>query len=366
MARNQESKILKFTMIGLVVLVVVLLGFFYFSQHKIISPETNELTEAQKLVFSTFGNVSYSNGEYLLTEERDAGIFANITTSEKIYGLSFEYRFVGAGDGDFLALYLNDPDNSNDSRLEYLGPDLSISRDSYMQNEISIPSFPERTQLIFRLVSRGQPNAVLAIKSIRFVYNEFFFENKSLSYCKKLSDSSEREQCIAYLVSHDKDIVISEDLCNEIKENNFDHEYCLKMLAVQNNDPSLCEKTGTFKNVCYVDVNANNPNPSLEDCKTITTSSDNWKCYAKVAVNTGNISICEMIDWPMGNIACRSSFAVSTENISICAGIDFLESQAQCYAHIGVKKNDSSLCNNIQNTTYRDLCGIRFNQYLQE
>jgi hypothetical protein len=123
---------------------------------------TTEITD-----FSTFGQVSESGGVYTITEQADAGIYKEITIPPGVEKLRFKYKFSGTGDGDFLGVRVG-------TRPEvYLGLDLAISRDDYLEAEVELGEYAGMTdKLVFTLVSRGNPGAVLEIKDIEITESD--------------------------------------------------------------------------------------------------------------------------------------------------------------------------------------------------
>lgn len=117
--------------------------------------------------FETFGSVSLSNGVYTLTEVADAGIFTQMVMPMGAQSLTFRYRFTSPGDGDFLTVHWGD------NPPLYIGSDLTISRDEFLQAEVEMLPFINQTNtLIFTLVSRGTTNAVLDISDIALTFTD--------------------------------------------------------------------------------------------------------------------------------------------------------------------------------------------------
>jgi hypothetical protein len=117
--------------------------------------------------FSTFGNVSNTGGVYTVTETADAGIFANITIPVDVEKLRFKFRFIGAEDGDRLAVRFG-------ARSEiFTTADLSAQHGTFVTAEVSLGKYAGMTDnLVFTLVSRGQPGEVVEIKGIEIVQND--------------------------------------------------------------------------------------------------------------------------------------------------------------------------------------------------
>jgi hypothetical protein len=81
--------------------------------------------------------------------------------------LNFRYRFTGPGDGDFLTVHWGD------NPPLYIGSDLSISRDEFIQAEVEmVPFIHETNTLVITLVSRGTTNAVLDIGDVVLTFTD--------------------------------------------------------------------------------------------------------------------------------------------------------------------------------------------------
>lgn len=115
-------------------------------------------------VFSTFGTATEAAGVWTITEQADAGIFKEITVPAGVDKLRFKFKWSGTGDGDFLGVRFG-------QRSEvYLGLNLEITRDDFLEIEVEMGEFAGLTdKLVFTLVSRGQPGAVLEIKDIEIL-----------------------------------------------------------------------------------------------------------------------------------------------------------------------------------------------------
>ena len=114
--------------------------------------------------FEAFGAASETSGVWTITENSDAGIFAQIELPPDAIQLRFKYQWSGTGDGDFLGVRFG-------TRPEmFVGNDLPISRSAFRTAEIDISMLSERDEkLIFTLVSRGQTGAILQLKDIEIV-----------------------------------------------------------------------------------------------------------------------------------------------------------------------------------------------------
>jgi hypothetical protein len=111
--------------------------------------------------FETFGAVALSNGVYTVTEASDAGVFQEMALPVGVQTLAFRYRFVGAGDGDFLTVHWGD------YAPLYIGSDMLLAREGFISAEVDFSPFAGQTnRLVFTLVSRGATNAVLQLSDI--------------------------------------------------------------------------------------------------------------------------------------------------------------------------------------------------------
>ena len=117
--------------------------------------------------FTTFGSVSESNGVYTITEQSDAGVFKDIAVPSGAVKLRFKFKFSGAGDGDFLTVRFGDGPEI------YAGLDLEITREDFLEAEVEIGEYAGLTDnLVFTLVSRGGPGAVVQIKDIEIIEDD--------------------------------------------------------------------------------------------------------------------------------------------------------------------------------------------------
>ena len=117
--------------------------------------------------WQTFGDAAESEGVWTLTEQVDAGMWTDFSLPPTAVSLAFEFHFASAGDGDFLAVQFGDLPTLFD------GLDLPLSRDGWLPAEIPLDLVPVMDgKLLFRLVSRGQPNAQVQIRNIRIVQSE--------------------------------------------------------------------------------------------------------------------------------------------------------------------------------------------------
>ena len=115
--------------------------------------------------FNSFGAVIVSNGNYIIQEEANAGIFTNIAIPIGAERLRFRYRFVQPGDGDFLTVQWST------NVLLYVGLAATAGYTNYISTEVAIPFGGETDTLTFKLVSRGATNAVVIIRDVALSIN---------------------------------------------------------------------------------------------------------------------------------------------------------------------------------------------------
>jgi len=117
--------------------------------------------------WETFGNASESAGTWTLSESADAGIWKDFSLPKTAAKLAFDFHFLTAGDGDFLAVHFGD------NPVLYQGLDLQFSRDAWLPAEIPLDMLPSLDgKLVFTLVSRGGVNAQVQIRNIRIIQSE--------------------------------------------------------------------------------------------------------------------------------------------------------------------------------------------------
>jgi hypothetical protein len=117
--------------------------------------------------WQTFGNASEVAGTWTLSENADAGIWKDVSLPASATKLAFDFHFLTAGDGDFLAVHFGD------YPVIYQGLDLPLSRDAWLPAEIPLDLLPSlEGKLVFTLVSRGGVNAQVQIRNLRIIQSE--------------------------------------------------------------------------------------------------------------------------------------------------------------------------------------------------
>ena len=129
---------------------------------------TNTLAPVETTVpitgFTTFGAVTPDADGFVLTEgvSQNAGVTrAAYTFPAGTHSLRFRFRFTTPGDGDFLSV------SFGDNPPIFMGKDMPLTRDGELTTDVPVEGLgSQQGDLVFRLVSRGQQNAVVTVHGI--------------------------------------------------------------------------------------------------------------------------------------------------------------------------------------------------------
>jgi hypothetical protein len=117
--------------------------------------------------FTYFGQASGSGGVHTLSDQTDAGLEKTFTLPIGSQTLRFRYQFTTAGDGDFLAAYWGE------ESVLVICPDTDSARAGFVEMETDVSRFGgQQGNLVFKLVSRGEVNAVAQIDQVQIVLSE--------------------------------------------------------------------------------------------------------------------------------------------------------------------------------------------------
>lgn len=117
--------------------------------------------------FTYFGVASGTGGVHTLTESTDAGFWKAMTLPVGSETLRFRYRFTGAGDGDFIAAYWGE------EVVLVIAPDTDTARAGFLEMDADVSLLGGmQGNLVFKLVSRGEVNAVAEIDQIQIVLSD--------------------------------------------------------------------------------------------------------------------------------------------------------------------------------------------------
>ena len=117
--------------------------------------------------FTYFGTASGAGGVHTFTENTDAGMWKDFTLPIGSQTLRFRYQFTTPGDGDFLAAYWGE------EAVLAICPDTASARAGFVEMEADVSRFGGQTgNLVFKLVSRGDVNAVAQIDQAQIVLSD--------------------------------------------------------------------------------------------------------------------------------------------------------------------------------------------------
>jgi len=134
---------------------------------------------------------------------------------------------------------------------------------------------------------------------------------------------------------------------------------CYQSRAIDTGQVSFCDMGSTLKYIenCYSRVASKHK--VCEVCEMI--SKENYlrfECLLQCAASTGDTGVCDKMDKSEHTIeSCKVSVAERTEDVSICdheLNIQF--NKDDCYKKVASRKKDSSICNKIVNQNEKDNC----------
>ncbi|MCC7552329.1 hypothetical protein KO317_01525 [Candidatus Micrarchaeota archaeon] len=165
-------------------------------------------------------------------------------------------------------------------------------------------------------------------------YATLALNNKNISFCNYLK-GEEYEYCISNSIYLPEHIVYCQNL--NLTTNRLDIEKCYLNLAVNSGNDSICEEIEFYKNVCYSRVAEKQQNVSI--CNKITDYSKD-SCYNSLAKIMNNVSIC---DYGSARNACIYTLARNKNNLTICKNID-KESHwyNTCFKHFGEEQYEKT------------------------
>jgi hypothetical protein len=117
--------------------------------------------------FQVFGAATESAGIWTIIEGSDAGIFLPVIFPPDATKVKFKYKWSGTADGDFLGVRFGVRPEA------FMGLDLAVSRSDFLPAQVEIGLYAGLTDnLVFTLVSRGSPGAVLQLRDIEIVQDD--------------------------------------------------------------------------------------------------------------------------------------------------------------------------------------------------
>ncbi len=191
----------------------------------------------------------------------------------------------------------------------------------------------------------------------------FVFANESLEICKKITQTSLREICLAQNARLSK----SEEICGLIADMGKRQE-CLGQIlprcmllniekrplcyALEKNDYSLCEG-----NIACLQEYAKNTTDK-NACGAITDEKERYYCLAMLE---GSAQTCKQASLPAIRDWCAQKTAIALGNVNGCAvaaeGTDY---RNNCYLYFAIKENDSTICKLSAPEERRDDCYVNY------
>ena len=126
---------------------------------------------------------------------------------------------------------------------------------------------------------------------------------------------------------------------------------CLSQIAVSTGNVSICSlMNGTYMNTCYYAISLNNTRTA--DCAVITNSSLQGECYYTKATETQNYSLCRLSG---AYSSCIMNISLSQRNVALCGSLQNSSNTSVCssiiYMYDAVKDYKPSGCMKVSNNS---------------
>lgn len=109
------------------------------------------------------------------------------------------------------------------------------------------------------------------------------------------------------------------------------------------------------KDLCYNIIAKEKKDLSF--CNKIIELRQKDECYTNIALNTSNITLCDMaIFSDGGNLACYSYLAWKNNDPNICLKVVDIKDRDKCYFFVVYENKNKDLCGQIQNQTLNNRC----------
>lgn len=143
---------------------------------------------------------------------------------------------------------------------------------------------------------------------------------------------------------------------------------CVSGKALSVSDASLCEKNKYAnpqdRNECRIKVSQNSDDPSM--CRKIEDGAGRdpedfkYQCFANIAFNTKNYSLCEELTNRFYKNRCYSSIGEKTNDINICNKVINGPRQfSDCIENIATNTNNRDLCDKVDDKNKKG-CRLNF------
>ncbi len=101
---------------------------------------------------------------------------------------------------------------------------------------------------------------------------------------------------------------------------------------------------------------------TVADCQLMSNEFQQVGCYSDVAVQEGDVSICDNIKMQAGIPNCITQVAKSKKDATICNGIEGDHPKTLCLVEIGTILNDVSVCDNLDSDLWKGQCTAKLEQ----
>ena len=136
---------------------------------------------------------------------------------------------------------------------------------------------------------------------------------------------------------------------------------CLSQIAVSTGNLSVCSMmNGTYMNTCYYAISLNNTNTA--DCAVITNASLQGKCYYAKATGTQNYSLCNLSG---AHSSCITNISFSQRNATLCGSLQNKTNASVCastiYMYNAIKDYKPGACSQVSdNASYSTYSSILY------
>jgi len=265
------------------------------------------------------------------------------------------------------------------SEEKYLAPPGLYKAECYISPYPYICFIPGADMCIIDNLSRPQ-----AFSSNEFhivVANE---EEKRLEECINIPKREERENCIKNLALEknnkslceylqpyeDKEVGcrVAIDLMNNenlaicrseaLISGNFSDE-CIKKIAIETGEIKQCDlsKDEEIRKKCYITVSIERND--LEMCKKLGSSDYTGWCYAGIAIKRNDPKVCYQLKQDYQYVPqdeCFMDLSIYTNNSNYCSYLGYQYMKDDCFYDIATNKNDSAICELIENFNKKSDC----------
>ncbi|MCK5176274.1 MAG: hypothetical protein KAQ92_00985 [Candidatus Aenigmarchaeota archaeon] len=150
-------------------------------------------------------------------------------------------------------------------------------------------------------------------------------------------------------------------LCDKLdtSENINRIEECYAAVAKETGEVSICRKMpekSSYTGTCYENVALKTNNENL--CAKIDAQVNRRECYTKIAINKKDMSICTKQDTDWRKDECIVAVAKESGNVDNCRTIEITDTKYrdECILHFAQENRNELLCEDINDQKYKDDC----------